>query len=289
MPSSVSRVVVSLFALAGVATGQLRPKRVGTNAMGDQEVVYSDVPSNGGGGGAEDPMAAMRQAMAGMGGGDGGDPMAAMQQMMAAMGGEGGLDLGEMMRNNPMLSGLADANPEVAEMLNNPEKMKEQMAQVAQLMGSSEGQNMMANMVQQMQEVMTDPEKLKEGLEQFATNPALAGFADKIPGMREMLENPDELAAQAEKVAEVMQAMGDPEKAAELLGPDGANVRGALHMPQAAANLMQGRSHLLGRQPPCRHSRHHDGRSERLLGLPAWAFSHGSFFSAVSVTTCCLP
>lgn len=207
------KVVVGLLACFGVASGQLRPRRVGTNAMGEQEATLTDVPTGGG------------DAMGAFGGAGGADPMAAMQQMLQGMGGEGGLDIMEMMKNNPMVQQMAQGNPEMMEMMNNPEKLAEQMQQVQELMGSAEGQGMMANMMKEMQNVMTDPDKLKAGLEQLATNPALKGFADAIPGMKEMLEDPDMLAEQASKVAEVMQSMGDPEKMKELLGADGENVR----------------------------------------------------------------
>jgi len=206
------KVVVGLLACFGVASGQLRPRRVGTNAMGEQEATLTDVPTGGG------------DAMGAFGGAGGADPMAAMQQMLQGMGGEGGLDIMEMMKNNPMVQQMAQGNPEMMEMMNNPEKLAEQMQQVQELMGSAEGQGMMANMMKEMQNVMTDPDKLKAGLEQLATNPALKGFADAIPGMKEMLEDPDMLAEQASKVAEVMQSMGDPEKMKELLGADGENM-----------------------------------------------------------------
>ena len=69
-----------------------------------------------------------------------------------------------------------------------------------------------------------DPEKLKAGLEAFATNPALKGLADSIPGMREMLEDPEKLSEQAEKVTELMSSLQDPEKVQELLGGEGGEM-----------------------------------------------------------------
>lgn len=134
-----------LTMLAGSAHGQLRPKRVGTNALGEQQVEFTDVPSNAGGGADADPMAAMRAAMqAGGGGGLEGMDMAALMKGMA---------------NNPMMKQLAEslgeANPEVAELLNNPEAMAAQMQQMQQMMASPEGQETMQNMMKEMQSVMT--------------------------------------------------------------------------------------------------------------------------------------
>ena len=79
----------------------------------------------------------------------------------------------------------------------------------------------------------SDPEKLKQGLEQFATNPALKGLADAIPGMKEILDNPEALAEQASKVSEMMSGLGDPEKVQEMLGSDGAAMMQNLQKPMS--------------------------------------------------------
>ena len=220
----MSRLFTLLIGLLGLFTvdAQLRPRRVGTNAMGEQEVEYTDVPSNAG---VQDELAQLRAENARLRAaqGGGGDPMA---EMMKALG-DGDLSTlmkGMDMENNPLLKQMAAGNPELAEMMSNPEKMQEQLAQVGKMMASPEGQDMMKNMMSQMTEVMSDPEKLKAGLEQFATNPALAGLADAIPGLQEALSDPEQLAEQAAKAAEVFQAMNDPEKRDELLAsmPGGA-------------------------------------------------------------------
>jgi len=189
---------LAVVLLLASASGQLRPRRVGTNALGEQH----EMPSGGAGAGAG--------AAAGAG-----DMAAGLEEAMKMLGGQGGggLDL----LNNPMLKGLADANPEVAEMLSDPEKMKEQMAQMMKMFATPEGQEMANTMMSEMQSVLTDPEKLKSGLEQLTNNPALAGIADAVPGLREVLNDPDALDAQANKAAELFQAMKDPEKAQEML------------------------------------------------------------------------
>ena len=171
MATGRSVLLIALGVIAG-ARAQLRPRRVGTNAMGDQEVVMTDVPTGGGGmggmgagGGLEEMAAAMGEAM--KGGGDF-DPSAMLK----------GMD----MANNPMLQQLAASNPELAAVLNDPEALATQMEQVKQMMSSPEGQemagDMMKKMMGEMQSVMTDPEKLKAGLEQFSSNPALRGIAE---------------------------------------------------------------------------------------------------------------
>merc|ERR1719248_215040 len=98
----------------------------------------------------------------------------------------------------------------------------------------------MGKIMQEMQSVLTDPEKLKTGLEQFATNPALKGLADSIPGMKEMLEDPEQLAEQASKVSEVMQNLQDPEKLQKMMGGDGSGLENMQEAMQKVAQLMQG-------------------------------------------------
>ena len=156
MPAQATSRVAKLLAVLSLAAGvdaQLRPRRVGTNALGEQEVEFSDVPTGGGGGG---------MAGAGMGGDAAADPLAAMRAAMGGAGGlEGleGLDMASMLKNNPLMKQMAeamgDANPEVAELLNNPEALQEQMAQVQQLMSSPEGTDMMTKMMTEMQSVLT--------------------------------------------------------------------------------------------------------------------------------------
>ena len=149
------RTLVQLLLLLPAVQCQLRPRRVGTNAMGgqEQEVVLTDVPSGG------DSFGAAGNADVGA------DAMAQMAQMMQqAMGGEGGgVDPMAMLKNldmanNPMLKTLAASNPELAEMINNPEALQEQMKQVGEMLQSPEGQqmagDMMKNMMGQMQDVM---------------------------------------------------------------------------------------------------------------------------------------
>jgi len=208
--------LVSLLLIG--AEAQLRPRRVGTNALGEQEVVLTDVPSNGGGGGE-----------AALGGGTGDALAEAMKALQASgMGGEGGFDLASMMKNidfenNPMMKAMAQANPEMAKMLSDPEALQEQVAKMTEMMSSPEGQELAGNMVKEMQNIMTDPEKLKQGLQQLTSNPALKGLADAVPGLKEVLDDPAALDEQAEKAAELFQNLADPEKAKEMLGSLGGD------------------------------------------------------------------
>lgn len=200
-------VGVLLFAtLATSVHAQLRPRRVGTNAMGEQQ----EVPVAGSGGAAAgmEGLEAMAAALGGAGGGEGGfDPAALLQ----------GMDLS----NNPMLQGLAESNPEIAQMLSNPDALKEQMGQMMKMFSSPEGQAMAKNLMSEMQSVLTDKDKLKSGLEQLGSNPALRGIADAVPGLREVLDDPDQLDSQAEKAAEMFQSMQDPDKVQEMLAAMG--------------------------------------------------------------------
>jgi hypothetical protein len=142
-------------------------------------------------------------------GANGGMPdMAKIMEMMA------GGDLSNLM-NNPMLKGLASANPELAEMLSNPELMKEKIAEVSQMLNSEEGMNMASKMMEEMQSVMTDPDKLQQALQQIVDNPALKGFANAVPGLAEALADPDALRNHVEKAAEIFQKMQDPEQMQE--------------------------------------------------------------------------
>ena len=130
-----------LLAITGGAHAQLRPKRVGTNALGEQQM------AQGGG-----DMA-----------GGGGDMAANLEAMAAAFGGgddAGGFDAEAMLKNldptnNPLLKGIADANPELAKLMSDPSAMKEQMAQMAKLMQSGEGQEFAQKMMSEMQSVLT--------------------------------------------------------------------------------------------------------------------------------------
>ena len=135
--------------------------------------------------------------------GGGGDMAEMMQKMMGGLGGGG--DMAEMMQkmmggmdmeNNPMLKAMADSNPELAKLMSDPEAMKEQMAQVGKVMASEEGQQMAKKMMEEVQSVLTNPEKLQEGLQQLTSNPALKGLADAVPGLREVLDDPEAMQQQ---------------------------------------------------------------------------------------------
>lgn len=226
-------ILLGLVLASNSVLGQLRPRRVGgaaVNAMGQQEDM------------AADPM----QADAGLEG-LGADSIA---EAMKAFGGEGGMpDMEKMMEmmgdpsnlaDNPLLKGLAESNPEVKEMLSNPEKMKDKMAEAMQMMQSEEGQGMAKKMMEQMSEVLTDPEKLQEGLQQLATNPALKGLADSIPGLKDVINDPEKLQEQASQTAALFQKMQDPEQA------QASEYRGALMGPSRYhANLVCAAPHSI--------------------------------------------
>ena len=61
-----------------------------------------------------------------------------------------------------------------------------------------------AKMMQDMQEVLTDPEKLQAGLQQLTENPELKGIAEAVPGLREMMEDPEKMQEQVIDVESVV-------------------------------------------------------------------------------------
>jgi len=203
------RSTIALLLLLGSyqVSAQLRPRRVGGagfNAMGQQE----EVPAAATGMDGFEGMADLERMAEQLGANGGMPDMAKIMEMMA------GGDLSNLM-NNPMLKGLASANPELAEMLSNPELMKEKIAEVSQMLNSEEGMNMASKMMEEMQSVMTDPDKLQQALQQIVDNPALKGFANAVPGLAEALADPDALRNHVEKAAEIFQKMQDPEQMQE--------------------------------------------------------------------------
>lgn len=205
------RSTIALLLLLGSdqVSAQLRPRRVGGagfNAMGQQE----EVPAAATGMDGFEGMADLERMAEQLGANGGMPDMAKIMEMMA------GGDLSSLM-NNPMLKGLASANPELAEMLSNAELMKEKIAEVSQMLNSEEGMNMASKMMEEMQSVMTDPDKLQQALQQIVDNPALKGFANAVPGLAEALADPDALRNHVEKAAEIFQKMQDPEQMQELL------------------------------------------------------------------------
>ena len=168
------RCTIALLLLLGSdqVSAQLRPRRVGGagfNAMGQQE----EVPAAATGMDGFEGMANLERMAEQLGANGGMPDMAKMMEMMA------GGDLSNLM-NNPMLKGLASANPELAEMLSNPELMKEKIAEVSQMLTSEDGMNMASKMMEEMQSVMTDPDKLQQALQQIVDNPALKEFAIEV-------------------------------------------------------------------------------------------------------------
>ena len=166
----------SVLACASLGAAQLRPRRVGVDPLGET------VESSGGvgAGGADQFNAAGMQA--------------GLEQMMRAAGagggGEGG-DLNAMMLNslkdNPFLANLAESNPEIADLVNNPQArtlrrvtspprpgsharraaqaLQGKMAEAMAALGA-DGTNLNEKLMEEFQSVLTDPEKMRQGLEQ---------------------------------------------------------------------------------------------------------------------------
>merc|ERR1719473_2539573 len=139
-----------------------------------------------GGAAAEPDMASLMKNMMG-GGMEGGG----MEAMMAGL------------KDNPLLQQAFAGNPEMEQLLNNPEELTKKMTEMQQLMNSDEGKEASAKIMEEVQSVLTDPDKMRVGLEQFASNPLLKGVADAVPELKEVLANPalmEESIAQAQKM-----------------------------------------------------------------------------------------
>ncbi|KAL1511949.1 hypothetical protein AB1Y20_005229 [Prymnesium parvum] len=250
------RVICILATLwAPSAHAQLRPRRVGVDSYGEQ----ASAADSGG-----NEMAELMAKLA-KGGGMGGaglsemmnnpelaemmnDPEA-MQKMMAKgmeamMGANPAMaeKLPEMMKG---MEAMMKANPEVAELMKDPSKLQEKMAEVAELMNSDEGRAMSSRMMQEIESVLSDPEKLRQGLEQFSTNPMLKGLADAVPGLKEVLEDPDLMAKSIEEaqaaISQVGGFKGMQEKLAEMAGgEDGINPMASLLKAMAGGDTFEG-------------------------------------------------
>eukprot|EP00965_Chrysotila_dentata_P215925 6189073-Pleurochrysis_carterae.AAC.2 len=151
------------------ADAQLRPRRVGVGASGDQQQQQQQA--------AADSFSA-DDLMASMGGGVDENMLA---DLMAGLGDDPTEMLTKMMAGNPMLKGLAEANPEIAQMMSDPEMLKSKMEEVANLLNSEEGRSQVEEVANTMKSFLTDPEKMKAGLEELKNNPMFKGFADAMP------------------------------------------------------------------------------------------------------------
>jgi len=213
-----SLLQIGFFLLAAnlpFAAAQLRPRRVGVDSLGAQDL-DAGAAADGLNGDMADAFQGVQEAMKMMVGEDGNFDMSAMLQ-------------------SPIMQKMMAANPEMAEMLSNPELMQEKMKEVTDLMSSEEGQDAMGKVMSEMKSVLTDPEKLKQGLEMFKNNPMFAELADQMPEIQKVMDDPDaleETMAQAQKMFANMFNDGDDVSA------DGMQ---AMVKEQLAA-LMQGRA-----------------------------------------------
>merc|ERR1712146_280738 len=98
------------------------------------------------------------------------------------------------MGSNPMLKGVADAMPELKEVLSNPALMEESIAQAQKMfaggMPQLDGEKMqeMMKMMQQpgaLQELFSNPELLQQGMKQAQ---ALFGGADGGDAMQKLMQ-----------------------------------------------------------------------------------------------------
>merc|ERR1712146_582092 len=95
------------------------------------------------------------------------------------------------MGSNPMLKGVADAMPELKEVLSNPALMEESIAQAQKMfaggMPQLDGEEMKEMMQQPgaLQELFSNPELLQQGMKQAQ---ALFGGADGGDAMQKLMQ-----------------------------------------------------------------------------------------------------
>ena len=222
-----SPTLLLLAALMG-ASAQLRPRRVATNAMGDQEEPPTAFDANGLDALSStdnDPVETLRQLQESLGGEEAFAALGDLSKLGEKLGEKlGAADPTELLKGalsnmaeNPMMKALGESSPEIAEALANPE-LQEKMKEFGQMMGTEEGQALAKGMMEQMQQVLTDPEKLKEGLAQLQNNPMLKELADTMPGLSDVLNDPEMMEQQLDQTAKLFKAMGDPAAMQEVLG-----------------------------------------------------------------------
>mmetsp|Transcript_70143 Transcript_70143/g.116512 ORF Transcript_70143/g.116512 Transcript_70143/m.116512 type:complete len:271 (-) Transcript_70143:509-1321(-) len=209
-----------IFVLAGNANAQLRPRRVGLSSLGEQEAPAEAGIDDVGEAGVKDAAQQLQEAA-----------LKLKEQMDPEA-------LKNAMLQNPLLQGLSEANPEVAEMLSDPEKLKGKMEEVATLLSTDEGKETMSNMASMMQSVLSDPEKMRQGLEQFASNPMFSSMADAMPELKEVLDNPELMEKSINEISESLKGMDasqgdfDPAKLMEMFTGGADSLPGM--MPNAA-------------------------------------------------------
>jgi len=239
---SAARPFTLALLLAGsapTAFAQLRPRRVGVGSMGDQEAMPTGEAAAVGGGAGMENMASMMQNLMQ---GDGMEGIAeAMQAMMG--GGEGGLEaMMKGLQDSPLMKGLM-SNPEVAEALSNPEALQERMQEMTKMFSGEDGQALGKNLMKEFTEQMTDPEKLKASFAQLKDDPMMAGLVDAVPGFKEAMENPEEIAEQVAaafgKTQEMLEGIqsGDNSMLQEMMGE---SMKKAQELLQAAGGAEGG-------------------------------------------------
>lgn len=132
---------------------------------------------------------------------------------------------------SPLGDGDASADNFMKDMLQkagmDPSQMEELMASMPSGEGEGEGGmeeglNMMSSMMKSpiFQDYMSDPEKLEQSRQMILQNPMLKGMMGGMPGMEELLNNPDAWREAMQAAANMYQNMdsGDLMKAMEGMG-----------------------------------------------------------------------
>lgn len=185
--------VLLLIGGCAIAMCQLRPRRVGVSSTGETEGEASQ-PSLGDDVNLENILAQMKKASAGAEGTESELDLSSLSSMMGSM------DEDTLKQALQQSKDMLAANPEMAEMMGNPEAMKAKMQEVAAMLKTEEGQKHMENFGSQMKQLFDDPEKVREGMDQLRNSPQFASMVDNLPPqMKQVFDDPEAMAKGVEE------------------------------------------------------------------------------------------
>jgi len=131
-------------------------------------------------------------------------------------------------QSEAMMAANPDAMKGMADLLSNPEALKEKMGEMAQLLSSEEGKSQMKQWGSQMQELFNDPDKVAASMGELKNNPTFSAMMDNLPAeMRQVMDDPDMMAKGLEQAKEMFNNIdGDQmSKMMEtMMGGGGANM-----------------------------------------------------------------
>ena len=175
----------------------------------------------GDGAGGASGMADLMKMMGGADGGDGGEGMAAL---MKGLGDLENMDLGTIMQQGMGMWKEMLGSPEMQEMMNNPDQMRELMTPFVEMMGGDKSKleemladpgNLKKSMnegIDAMQELMSDPNKIQELADSMmeTLDPATKEKIQKLASGDEAALN--EMMAEVDPSGELSTLLSDPSK-----------------------------------------------------------------------------